>query len=572
MINYDIPWNPVRLEQRMGRIHRYGQENDCLIFNFVSTNTREGRVLNKLFDRIRSIEDDLDPKQTGSVFNVLGDVFPANQLERMLREMYARNIDEDVIKDRIVKEVDIERFKQITHSTLEGLAKRELNLSAIVGKAEEAKERRLVPEVVEDFFINASPLNRLDTKEIKKGSHIYRIGKIPRKLWQIGDKLESQFGTLGKEYNKIVFDKKYLKNDPTLEWVTPGHPLFEVIRQSIIENTQQDLQKGAIFYDINRNEPARLDIYSAAIRDGKSNILHRKLFVMQTSISGNISIRQSTIFIGIVPANNSDQIPDDSTLPSKEELEQALIEKALNQLLSEVIKERSKELAIVKNHLEISLRELIHRENLHFANLHERKEKGDTSPGLSQSIKNSEERLDVLNARLENRQAELEQELNMTIADIQHHGRAWILPHPERCSNEIKPMVRDADVERIAIEAVIAYEKSRGWKVQSVEKDDKGFDLISRGPHPEDPQTAVEVRFIEVKGRSGIDQISLTTNEYKTAQRLKDDYWLYAVFNCASQPKIIMIKNPAKLDWEPFIKIEHYFIGSKKILASQNGI
>ena len=72
MINYDIPWNPMRLEQRMGRIHRYGQEKDCLIFNFVSTNTREGRVLQILFERIEKIERDLDPQNTGKVFNVLG--------------------------------------------------------------------------------------------------------------------------------------------------------------------------------------------------------------------------------------------------------------------------------------------------------------------------------------------------------------------------------------------------------------------------------------------------------------------------------------------------------------------
>ena len=128
MINYDIPWNPVRLEQRMGRIHRYGQEKDCLIFNFVSTNTREGSVLEKLFERLQAIEDDLDPLRTGKIFNVLGDVFPANQLERMLRDMYARNLTEEVIKSRIVEQVDIERFRKITNSTLEGLAKRELNL------------------------------------------------------------------------------------------------------------------------------------------------------------------------------------------------------------------------------------------------------------------------------------------------------------------------------------------------------------------------------------------------------------------------------------------------------------
>jgi superfamily II DNA/RNA helicase len=143
MINYDIPWNPVRLEQRMGRIHRYGQEKNCLIFNFVTTNTREGRVLQKLFDRIAEIEKDLDPKRTGKVFNVLGEVFPANQLEKMLRDMYAGNqMTEELIKQRIVEQVDTDRIRSITDSTLEGLAKRELNLSAILGKSAEAKERR----------------------------------------------------------------------------------------------------------------------------------------------------------------------------------------------------------------------------------------------------------------------------------------------------------------------------------------------------------------------------------------------------------------------------------------------
>jgi hypothetical protein len=85
----------------------------------------------------------LDPQRTGKVFNVLGDVFPANQLERMLREMYARNLTEDVIKSRIVEEVDRDRFRRITNSTLEGLAKRELNLAAIVGRSAEARERRM---------------------------------------------------------------------------------------------------------------------------------------------------------------------------------------------------------------------------------------------------------------------------------------------------------------------------------------------------------------------------------------------------------------------------------------------
>jgi hypothetical protein len=75
----------------------------------------------------------------------------------------------------------------------------------------------------------------------------------------------------------IVFDKKLLTDDPTLEWVTPGHPLFEAVREEVSERVQPDLRRGSVFLDINRKEPARLDKFSAAIRDGSGKDLHRRL-------------------------------------------------------------------------------------------------------------------------------------------------------------------------------------------------------------------------------------------------------------------------------------------------------
>jgi SNF2 family DNA or RNA helicase len=258
MINYDIPWNPVRLEQRMGRIHRYGQEKDCLIFNFVSTNTREGRVLQKLFERIEAIEDDLDPKRTEKIFNVLGDVFPANQLEKMLRDMYSHNqMTEELIKQRIVEQVDLRRFESITNSTLEGLAKRELNLSAIVGKSAEARERRLVPEVIADFFLQAAPLIGLSPKAAKPESQFFKVGRVPRNLWPAGERLEPRFGKLGREYGTIVFDKELLKKDATLEWVTPGHPLFEVVRDEVLTLVQRPVELVSSSLRISRQAVGR---------------------------------------------------------------------------------------------------------------------------------------------------------------------------------------------------------------------------------------------------------------------------------------------------------------------------
>ncbi|MBR8828506.1 MAG: DUF3883 domain-containing protein [Gomphosphaeria aponina SAG 52.96 = DSM 107014] len=569
MINYDIPWNPVRLEQRMGRIHRYGQEKDCLIFNFVADNTREGRVLDKLFERIRNIESDLDPERTGKVFNVLGDIFPSNQLEKMLREMYAKNLTEQAIVDRIIKSVDIEHFQKITSSALEGLAKRDCNLIKQLGKHIEMKERRLAPESIEEFFLAAAPLVGLSPKQVGKDSHIFRIGKVHRTLWSIGDKLESKFGKLGREYKQVVFNKDILKENPTVEWVTPGHPLFETVREAIEAKSQDNLRAGAVFYDLHRSEPIMLDVFSGSITDGRGNVLHKKLFVVESDLSGDITLRQPTIFLDLISTEKDVQPLEASNLPPKQQLEQKLITEALEPLLEEVRAEKLKEVNTITRHIEISLKTIIDRENCKLVELLEQKESGSTEAGLDGRIKQVDDRLSELNHRLESRQKELEQEQTCTISDIRHYGRAWVLPHPERNSPQLAEMVSNEEIEQIAVEEVIKFEESRGWKVESVERENRGFDLISRLPHPEDPQTAKDVRFIEVKGRSAIGDIALTANEYKTAQRLKHDYWLYVVFNCATKPEIHCINDPIRLGWKLVSKIEHYQIDSKQIIKDE---
>jgi hypothetical protein len=103
-----------------------------------------------------------------------------------------------------------------------------------------------------------------------------------------------------------------------------------------------------------------------------------------------------------------------------------------------------------------------------------------------------------------------------------------------------------------------------------VESDTRGFDLISRAASSDIARVPIESRFIEVKGRAAIGEIALTANEYKTAQRLGDDYWLYVVFNCATQPQVTLIQNPARFDWEPLSKIDCYRIAAETILKDPN--
>src|SRR5206468_11574988 len=130
---------------------------------------------------------------------------------------------------------------------------------------------------------------------------------------------------------------------------------------------------------------------------------------------------------------------------------------------------------------------------------------------------------------------------------IAHIGPALVLPHPERQTPQIATMVRDEEVEKLAVKIATEHEEARGFIVESVESENRGFDLISRRPHPEDPKTFVEVRFIEVKGRAGVGVVALSENEYRTAQRLKGNYWLYTIFNCAGTPEMHAVQDPARL-------------------------
>jgi superfamily II DNA or RNA helicase len=569
MVNYDIPWNPVRLEQRMGRIHRYGQEKDCLIFNFVTTNTREGRVMQKLFERIAQIEADLDPGQTGKVFNVLGDLFPANQLERMLRDMYAHNnMTEELIKQRIVEEVDTDRFKGITASTLEGLAKKELNLSAILGKSAEARERRLVPEVIQDFFLLAAPVTGMTVSEPSRERSTFRVGRVPRHLWPVGERLEPRFGRLGHEYKQIVFDKEKLKGDPTADWVTPGHPLFEVVREDLQEHVRTDLSRGAIFLDMNRAVPSRFSVFSSSIRDGRGNELHKRLFIVLQNTDGTMELKQPTFLLDVVAAPKGTPAPD-FAIGAEQTAEEFLVTEALQPFLQEVKAQRIKEIETISKHMEISLNELIHRQSLRMADLHGQLAAGDSDSPVAANIKLTEDKLEELNGRLERRRVELAQERHCTISDIRRIGVGWLLPHPDRTKPGMAPFVRDDEVERIAVDAVIAMERARGWEVVSVESENRGFDLISRRPHPEDPATALEVRFIEVKGRAGIGEVALSSNEYRTAQRLRQDYWLYVVFNCATTPDIKVVRDPAlQMHWEPVVRIEQYHVKPNAVIQA----
>jgi SNF2 family DNA or RNA helicase len=176
LVNYDIPWNPNRLEQRMGRIHRYGQTHDCLIFNFAATNTIEGRVLARLLDKLQEIRDALDDD---AVFNVVGKVLPAAHIERVLRDFYAGKFGNEDLEERLLRNVDENHFRAICQNALEGLASRKLNLEMLIERRALAQERRMVPEGIARFIVDAAEYAKLQLKPVGNLTHTFEPGRTP---------------------------------------------------------------------------------------------------------------------------------------------------------------------------------------------------------------------------------------------------------------------------------------------------------------------------------------------------------------------------------------------------------
>jgi hypothetical protein len=302
-----------------------------------------------------------------------------------------------------------------------------------------------------------------------------------------------------------------------------------------------------------------LDVFQAGVSDGRGNSINKRLFVIQTTADGRMVVRQPTIFLDVTAPEKPPPAPVIADLPDRAAVEDHLILHALQPMLEESQRQREREVSIIERHIEISLGEIMNRENLLLADLIGQKEKGSQEPGLDGRIRISEDKLLELDHRLQTRRLELEQERQCSIGDILHIGRAWVVPHPDRASAAIAPMVADPEIERIAVNVAIAHEEAEGRVVESVEADNRGFDLISRRPHPEDPKTALDVRFIEVKGRAHTGEIALTSNEFRTAQRLGRDYFLYVVLHCATpEPSLNILRDPSKLDWKPIVKVEHY--------------
>ncbi len=546
LFNYDIPWNPNRLEQRRGRIHRYGQTEDCLIFNFVATNTVEGRILDKLLERLREIRNALDDD---AVFNVVGEVLPAAHIERVLREYYAGDMGDADLEDRLLSPVSEERFKAICQNALEGLASKKLNLGMLVERRARAQEKRLVPETVARFVAQASPHAGLTLKPVAALAHSFDPGATPQALRRYESVSDWRLARLSNRYPRLSTDRQ-IADKNSLEWVTPGHPLFEALRRHTLDRAREPMGQGACFFSLEVAQPIRIDFYRARVVDGLGDVNHERLFAVEVSANGPSALRDPGVLGNLVPASAPADLPPVARLA---EPRAWLNEHGLVPFLEEVRAERVAEVERIRQHVETSLKELIFREDQRIARLQEDVERGiEGAPG---NLRQAEMRHAELIERRNRRREELERQRSLTLQAVERITSVLVLPHPEREQPEVRNLRPDPETENMAMRFAIEHERSQGRTVADVHQKDLGYDITSLDTN------SGELRLIEVKGIAGSDGVvALTPNEKRTAEDRRDCYWLYVVTKCKSSagPKLILVRDPAQLEWDAVRKIDHY--------------
>ncbi len=393
LFNYDIPWNPNRLEQRMGRIHRYGQRKDCLIFNFVATNTIEGRILQRLLEKLQEIRNALDDD---AVFNVVGEVLPAAQIERVLRDYYAGRLGDADLEDRLLHNVDEARFRAICRNALEGLASKKLNLEMLIERRAQAQEHRVVPETIARFMSEAAGRAALSLKPVASLPHTFDPGRTPTVLRNYERTPDWRLPALSTKYPRLSMQRETAE-EHHLEWVTPGHPLFEAVRRHAFQLAQEDFKLGACFYSLAHDSPARIDFYRGRVVDGLGHVIHERLFALELSEGQEPCLREPAVLGNFIPAGSPRAPGDgqgegrlaavcpgegqgDGDLPSPSgrgaggegisehpsvacmpEASGWLHEHGLLPFLDEVRKERLSELDRIAEHIEMSLTELLQK-------------------------------------------------------------------------------------------------------------------------------------------------------------------------------------------------------------------
>lgn len=563
MVNYDLPWNPNRLEQRFGRIHRIGQTEVCHLWNLVANETREGEVFQKLFDKLEIEKQALG----GKVFDILGEAFENQSLKDLLVEAirYGESPEVKAKLNQVIEgALDTEHLKEILKRN--ALVEQHMSLEvlyAIKEEMEKAEARKLQPHFIRAFFSEAFQV--LGGELRKRESGRYEVRHVPAAIRERDRVIGENRTPVLKKYERICFEKQAIRvqGKPMAELIHPNHPLMAATTDLILSAHRSKLKQGAVLVDPNNDgiEPRLLFMVDHSIREGVSNgsthkrcIVSRRLQFVEIDQQGNTRYAGWAPHLDLQPLDEQDRILVQDILDASwitGNLEAQALNHASQKLVPEHYREvktrrerqADKVLAAVNDRL---VKEISYWSDRYI------KLTDDVAAGKQPRMQpqNAKRTVEELTARLEQRKSELEAMKNVVSSTPVVIGGALVIPQGLLASRKgettfCADAAARARIEQVAMQAVMETERQMGHQVFDVSAEKCGWDITARPPANPDGSIPPD-RHIEVKGRAkGQSTITVTRNEICYALNQADKFWLAIVIvdgNAYEGP--FYIKNP----------------------------
>ncbi len=540
MVNYDIPWNPARLEQRMGRIHRYGQRHDVRIVNLVSKGTREGRVLRVLLRKLDVIRRRLS---SDKVFDVIGRLLENRSLSEYMREGGRRRL-EAAFNEHTVRAMS--GREAAVYGRSDDLGAR---LPAMRSEIEREQYVRMLPAYVRRFVERSAPLLGLEVRGDLDAPFSFTPGR-PGALTPLLPVLEP----LNSRDRERLSVRRLPGGEPGV-WLHPGEPVFDVLAATARERFSRDAQRGAIFSDpraehaylfylglvsVETEAPPRHGILDG---DPRGRLVERRLVGLRQADDGALTEEpvERMLLLHGAPGAAPGAIP----LAARALVMRAAAQRQLEGIgdrLAEAHRDGLRRLVADRQRrtatgMDLRLAELARRRRT----LRDRKE-----PDMEALRAIGEEQARIVSERSRVAREVAAAPGRVRRGDIEIVASVLVIPPGD--GNDAER--HDERVEEMAVRIASGWERDRGARVEDVSTPAKarahglrpwpGFDLRSQRPDG-------ETRNIEVKGRVGRGSIQIETNEWKQAVQLGKSYWIYVVLDCGtSHPTLVRVQDPWK--------------------------
>lgn len=561
MVNYDLPWNPNRLEQRFGRIHRIGQTEVCHLWNLVAGETREGAVYARLLEKLEEARKSLG----GKVYDVLGELFVDQRLQDLLFEAvrYGEQAETRARLFKVVEgAVDQDRLRDLTaRAQLSSESLSVARVEELRREMERAAAQRLQPHYIRAFFMEAFRRQGGIIEPREEGR--WEVTRVPARV-RLHDHAAGSGDPVLERYHRVCFDKAHRKpsaQDADAALIAPGHSLLEAVTDLTIEELGTALREGAILVDENDSghSPKLLIMAEHAIRDGRDapggghRVISQQLQSVYLMPDGSAQMAGPAPYLDLrAPTTEERELAVE--LIKAEWLTGDLNAKAVEFCARTLVPEhldtvRERRLVHLRK-VEDEVRDRLSREIRHWdarSNKHRQAVMAGKDETLA--LRKAEARANELGQRLEMRLAELHRERDIAALPPRILGGALVVPMG-LIDARMNPVVPDSfaedttEVEMIAMEAVLAAERAAGRIPVDVSKFNRGWDIESF-------TTDGRMLFLEVKGRIvGGRDIIVTRNEMLKARNAGRQYHLVVVqvaSGFAHQPAYIA--DPARHFW-----------------------